>query len=338
MIPDRRWANGKMRPLTVAPPRDKIVQEVLRMILEAVFEPTFSDNSHGFRPSRSCHTALRQVKTQFGVASFYLEGDISKCFDSFDHHILMNIIERKIKDRRFTALLWKSLRAGYFEFHEVQSSIVGTPQGSVISPLLANIYLHALDVFMEKRMGEYTRGKVARVNPEYKHLEYQQYKALRNGETKEAIRLLKLKQLLPSRTHADPNFRRMYYVRYADDWIVAIRGPRTDVVQLLNEVKDFLKQDLGLDLSLEKTKITDPTVEPALFLGTEIATSPLPIPSLKVVYSADRRWGKQHAQHNLWSRVPSQLRMTAPLRRVYSELSSAGFMDLDKGKGVPRFL
>src|SRR4051812_32227261 len=102
MIPK---AYGKMRPLTVASPRDKIVQEVLRMILEAVFEPTFSDLSHGFRPTRSCHSALRQVKTQFGAASFYLEGDISKCFDSFDHHVLMKLIENKIKDRRFTAMI-----------------------------------------------------------------------------------------------------------------------------------------------------------------------------------------------------------------------------------------
>lgn len=214
MIPK---ANGKMRPLTVAPPRDKIVQEVLRMILEAIFEPTFSDHSHGFRPSRSCHTALRQVRTQFGAASHYLEGDISKCFDSFDHHTLMNIIESKIKDRRFTALLWKALRAGYFEFNEVQSSIVGTPQGSIVSPLLANIYLHKLDMFMEKRIAEYNRGKVARVSREYKHLEYQQSKAARNGDTLAALRFMKLKQLIPSRIHADPNFRRMYYVRYADD-------------------------------------------------------------------------------------------------------------------------
>jgi len=187
------------------------------MILEAVFEPTFSNLSHGFRPGRSCHTALRQVRTQFGSASFYLEGDISKCFDSFDHHVLMNIIERKIKDRRFTALIWKALTTGYFEFHELKSSIVGTPQGSIISPLLANIYLHSLDEFMEKRIAEYTRGKVARVSPEYKRLDYFQSKAAKSGDAQEALRILKLKQIIPSRIHADPNFRRMYYVRYADD-------------------------------------------------------------------------------------------------------------------------
>jgi group II intron reverse transcriptase/maturase len=214
MIPK---ANGKMRPLTVAPPRDKIVQEVLRMILEVIFEPTFSNHSHGFRPTRSCHSALRQIKTQFGSSSFYLEGDISKCFDSFDHHVLMKIIEHKVKDRRFTALLWKALRAGYFEFHEIKTSITGTPQGSIISPLLANIYLNKLDQFMEERMAAYARGKEAKINLEYKRLDYQQRKAFREGNTREALKFMKLKQLIPSRIKPDPDFRRMYYVRYADD-------------------------------------------------------------------------------------------------------------------------
>jgi len=321
MIPK---SNGKMRPLTIASPRDKIVQEVIRMILEVIFEPTFSSSSHGFRPNRSCHTALRQVKTQFGAASYYLEGDISKCFDSFNHLVLMKIIEGKVKDRQFTALIWKALRAGYFEFHQVQNSIVGTPQGSVLSPLLANIYLDALDVFMERRREEYNQGKVAKISPEYKALDYQQSKASKRGDASEALRFLKLKQLIPSRIHADPNFRRMYYVRYADDWIVSIRGPRADVVQLLNDVKDFLKERLKLDLSLEKTKITDPTTEPALFLGTEITIS-------NHIYSTKGKHGQP-------LRVPSQIRLLAPMHRIYKKLSAAGLMNITSGRGIPRFL
>lgn len=321
MIPK---SNGKMRPLTVAPPRDKIVQEVIRMVLETIFEPTFSKNSHGFRPNLSCHTALRQVKTQFGSASFYLEGDISKCFDSFSHRILMRIIEEKIKDRQFTALIWKALRAGYFEFHQTQSSIVGTPQGSVLSPLLANIYLHALDIFMEKRIDGYNQGKAAKINPAYKALDYQQSKASQGGDSLEALKFMKLKQLIPSRIHADPNFRRMYYVRYADDWIVAIRGPRADAVQLLLDVKDFLNKELELDLSMEKTKITDPTSESALFLGTEITIS-------SHVYSAKGKHG-----HHL--RVPSQIRLLAPMNRIYKKLNAAGLINIQSGRGIPRFL
>lgn len=199
-----------------------------------------------------------------------------------------------------------------------------TPQGSVLSPLLANIYLHCFDIFMEERIAKYNQGKVAQINPKYKALDYQQSKAARIGDFSEALRLMKLKQLIPSRIHADPNFRRMYYVRYADDWIVAIRGPRSDAVQLLYDVKDFLKQELELDLSMEKTKITDPTETPALFLGTEITIS-------NHVYSAR---GK-HGQH---LRVPSQIRLIAPLNRIYKKLSAAGLMNLDSGKGIPRFL
>lgn len=175
---------------------------------------------------------------------------------------------------------------------------------------------------MEKRISEYNQGKVAKVSPEYKALDYQQSKAAKRGDSSEALRLLKLKQLIPSRIHADPNFRRMYYVRYADDWIVAVRGPRADAVQLLYDVKDFLKQELELDLSLEKTKITDP--ESALFLGTEISIS-------NHVYSTK---GK-HGQH---LRVPSQIRLIAPLNRIYKKLSAAGLMNLDSGRGTPRFL
>lgn len=321
MIPK---ANGKMRPLTVAPPRDKIIQEVIRMILEIVFEPTFSNNSHGFRPTRSCHSALRQIRTQFGSASFYIEGDISKCFDSFDHHVLMKIIEDKIKDRRFTSLIWKALRAGYFEFHEIKTSITGTPQGSIISPLLANIYLNKFDQFMETKMNEYIRGKVARVNTEYKRLEYKGFKAHRLGNNREALKYMKLKQLIPSRLKADPNFRRMYYVRYADDWIIAIRGPHSDVVTLLTEIKEFLMNTLKLELSSDKTKITKPTAEPALFLGTEISIS-------NHVYSAKGKYS-QHV------RVPSQIRMLAPQSRIYDKLSAAGLMCKNSGMGTPRFL
>lgn len=294
------------------------------MILEVVFEPTFSENSHGFRPARSCHTALRQVRTQFGAASYFLEGDISKCFDSFGHRNLMKVIEAKILDRQFTGMIWKALRAGYFEFHEIKNSIVGTPQGSIVSPLLANIYLDRLDRFMEERIAKYNKGVNAKVNPEYKKLDYLQQKARKAGNNLEALRWLKEKQKIPSRIHADPNFRRMYYVRYADDWIVAIRGPRSDVVKLLQDTKEFLKQELELELSLAKTCITNSTKDAALFLGTEITIS-------------DHTYAKKGEQGQ-YHRVPSQIRLLAPKLRIYKKLASAGFINLTTGKGIPRFL
>ena|ERR1700683_7201 len=160
-------ASGGTRPLTIAPPRDKIVQEVIRIILEVIFEPTFSLNSHGFRSGKSCHTALRQILTTFGVATWYIEGDISECFDSFDHDILIEILRNKIKDERFIRLIIKSLKAGYFEFKEYQQSLIGTPQGSIISPILCNIYMDLFDKFIDKLSEEFNVGTKAiiRGNP-----------------------------------------------------------------------------------------------------------------------------------------------------------------------------
>jgi retron-type reverse transcriptase len=157
------------------------------------------------------------VSAQFGAVSFYLEGDISKCFDKIDHSILMGIVESKIKDRRFTQLIWKALKAGYMEAHVLKASIVVTPQGSIISPLLVNVYLNRLDRFVEERMFAYNKGERSARNPQYRKHENLRLKALRAGDTATAAEPLKLMQSVPSCVHADPNFRRMYYVRYADD-------------------------------------------------------------------------------------------------------------------------
>lgn len=210
-------ANSKTRPLTIAPPKDKIVQEVMRMILEAVFEPTFSPNSHGFRSNKSCHTALKQVKTQFGVASFFIEGDISNCFPSFNHNKLVDLVSERINDERFLQLIWKALRAGYFEFHQIQHSIIGTPQGSIISPILSNIYLHPFDKFVEGLKGEFDLGKTVQRNLIYRKYENLRMKALRSGDRLTANIHLKNMQSVKARLPNDPNFRRLYYVRYADD-------------------------------------------------------------------------------------------------------------------------
>ncbi|RKF58196.1 putative 91 kDa protein in cob intron [Golovinomyces cichoracearum] len=206
-------SNGKTRPLTIAPARDKIVQEVMRMILEAIFEPTFSDNSHGFRPNRSCQTALRQVKTQFNGASFFIEGDISKCLDSFDQRHLMEQIKRRINDERFIRLIWKTLKAGYL-FNRTKLSIIGSPQGSIIRPLLSNIYLNELDNFIAELKVEFDKGVRAKVSSEYKHLDYLRQRALKNKDQREAFLLLKAMQ---KRKAFDHNYRRLYYVRYADE-------------------------------------------------------------------------------------------------------------------------
>jgi group II intron reverse transcriptase/maturase len=316
--------NGGTRSLTVASPRDKIVQEVMRMILEVIFEPTFSDNSHGFRINRSCHTALKQIKGEFVGASHFIEGDITKCFDSVDHHLLIELLEERINDPRFIRLIWKSLRAGYYEFEVRQRNIIGTPQGSIISPILANIYLHKLDIFMESMKARFDKGKIVARNPIYRKHEALRYKALKMGNRLEARLQLKNMQKHKARLHNDPNFRRLYYVRYADDWIVSIRGSFTETKLILLQIKHFLREELRLDLSEAKTKITTPRHRPALFLGTLI----------KISDHVNFTRGK----HGQKLKAVSQIVMVAPLDRIYKKLAGAKLMNLNTKKGTPRFL
>lgn len=173
--------NGKMRPLGIPAFADKLVQEVVRQILEAIYEPIFSDNSHGFRPNRSCHTALYQIKSTCRGTNWVIEGDITGCFDHIDHEILLKILLKKIDDGRFLELIWKFLKAGYLEFNQKYNSLSGTPQGGIISPILANIYLHEFDKFMEGISAEYTKGKQRRPYREYQILQYKRNRAKRKA-------------------------------------------------------------------------------------------------------------------------------------------------------------
>nr|UEX92734.1 hypothetical protein [Ophiocordyceps lanpingensis] len=309
---------GGERPLTVAPPRDKIVQEVMRMILAAVFESSFSPNSHGFRPGKSCHSALRQVYSYFGVATWYIEGDISKCFDSFDHDILMNIIGLRIKDGRFLSLIRKALRAGYFEFGVYKHSIVGTPQGSIISPILSNIYLNEFDKFVESLCQSFSNGTKARTNPTW--ISYTNKKR-RAKSILEKIKWNKLILATPSKDPLDPNFKKLVFVRYADDWILGVRGSHEDCEFLLAKVKTFLKESLNLDLSVKKTLITNANKDKALFLGTKIFRSRHQL----------FKW-----THGFASRVGKEIRMEIALSRVFKKLEEAKFVK--DGESYPRYL
>ena len=208
-------SNGEKRPLTIAPPRDKIVQAGIKIILNAIYEPVFLECSHGFRPNKSCHTALKFISQKFMPSVWFIEGDISKCFDSIDHHKLMDIIESKIKDRQFTKFIYKSLKAGYFEFKVFKSDIVGTPQGSIISPILSNIFMHQLDIYINSLKKEFDIGKLPKANSNYKHLKYLMSKAKAKNDMMEFRRLLLLSRKEDSINFSDPSYKRLNYVRYA---------------------------------------------------------------------------------------------------------------------------
>lgn len=225
--------NGKRRALGLPPWRDKLVGEVMRLLLEAYFEPGFSDHSHGFRPRRGCHTALSEVARAWTGTTWFIEGDIAKCFDSLDHQVMLEILGEKIHDNRFLRLVRNMLRAGYLEEWTWNATLSGAPQGGVLSPILSNIYLHKLDDFVERVLiPEYTRGKLRARNPEYRRVEAAIQRARGRGDRAELRALRKRQHSLPSQDMSDPGYRRLRYVRYADDTLLGFAGPKAEAEEI----------------------------------------------------------------------------------------------------------
>lgn len=269
----RKKKNGKMRPLGIPSFEDKLVQEVVSQILEAIYEPLFSENSHGFRPDRSCHTALMQIKRTARGSHWAIEGDITGCFDNIDHDILLGILSLKIQDGRFIELIRRFLKAGYYEFHEVKNSYSGCPQGSIISPILSNIYLNEFDKYMEEMIKEVNKGDKKRATPEYKRLYNRRITARKNGNIEKAKQMLKEMRKIPANDPMDENFIRLKYVRYADDFVIFIDGNKELAYDVKDKITVFLKEKLNLELNADKTLITNLKDGRVKFLGYEIVKS-----------------------------------------------------------------
>lgn len=262
--------NGKHRPLGIPVWSDKLLQEVIRMILEAHYEPQFSEHSHGFRPKRGCHTALQEIQTWKGTR-WFIEGDISSYFDTIDHDVLITMLSRQIQDGRFIRLIKNMLEAGYLDDWKFHKTISGTPQGGVISPLLANIYLHQFDKWVgEELIPQYTRGKKQKANSAYNRLSRRIKCYQDKGDYKKAHQLIVERRNLPSVDTYDTSYRRLRYVRYADDFILGFTGSKAEAKAIKKQIGDFLNTKLSLELSQEKTLITHATGESAKFLGYEI--------------------------------------------------------------------
>lgn len=273
--------NGKMRPLGIPSFDDKLVQECVRLLLEAVYEGSFAKTSHGFRPNHSCHTALAQIQVCFTGVKWFVEGDIKGFFDNINHDIMVDILAERIKDERFLRLIRKFLKAGYLEDWQHHNTYSGTPQGGIISPILANIYLDKLDCYMEKLKKRFDKGTERAVYPETYELEKKRSvlaKKLRNAVTEEEkaelvkkIREIDDKKLtMPYSDPFDANFKRLQYVRYADDFLVGIIGSKEDAIAIKEHIKTFITETLGLELSDEKTLITH-SEKKARFLGYDIS-------------------------------------------------------------------
>jgi group II intron reverse transcriptase/maturase len=263
--------NGRLRPLGIPSWRDKLTGEVVRLILEAIYEPVFSSRSHGFRKGRGCHTALRQVRDGWPGTVWFIEGDISDCYGSVDHGILMRILSEKIGDQRFLRLIRGMLRAGYMEDWEYKDTLSGCPQGGVASPILSNIYLHKLDEFVERELiPQYTRGTSRAPNPEYKRAKNRLAYARRRGNRTQAREQRRQMRSLPSKDPVDPGFRRLFYCRYADDVLLGFTGPKAEAEQIKAKLAKFLRETLALELNPAKTLITHARTRAARFLGYEI--------------------------------------------------------------------
>ena len=264
--------NGKLRPLGMPTWSDKLVGEVVRLLLEAIYEPQFSDSSHGFRKFRGCHTALREINNTWTGTTWFVEGDISDCFGSLDHEILLGILAEKIHDNRFLRLMRHMLKAGYLEDWEYRETLSGVPQGGTVSPILSNVYLHKLDEFVEQELiPQYTRGAMRAANPAYRQVDALLRRAKRRGDRAEARRLALEMRTLPSTDPMDSGYRRLKYTRYADDHILGFTGPKAEAEEIKARLARFLRETLGLELNQDKTLITHARSQRARFLGYDIS-------------------------------------------------------------------
>jgi len=269
-------ANGRLRPLGIPTFTDKLVQEVLRMVMEAVYEPIFLDCSHGFRPNRSCHTALKDLKHQLPGTRWFVEGDIKGCFDNINHSVLVSLVNAKVKDARLIQLIHKFLKAGYLEDWQYHKTYSGTPQGGIISPLLANIYLHELDKFVMQMAQDFAQPPVSLYTPEYWRIRSKRDRVkakIKTATAEEKSALLALDRTLqtemlrtPSKSHTD---KRIKYIRYADDFLIGVNGSKEDCEQIKAQLKAFIANTLEMELSEEKTLITHSNSY-ARFLGYDV--------------------------------------------------------------------
>jgi group II intron reverse transcriptase/maturase len=312
------------RPLGVSSPRDKIVQECLRLILEAIYEPQFHDNSHGFRPGRSCHTALESLRRNWVGTKWAIETDLTECFERVNHPRLLAILREKIQDDRFINLIRKFLKAGYLEDWQSHQTYSGTPQGSVISPILTNIYLDKLDQKLEAICQQNTTGERRESNPDYYPTLLKRTELLKLGQANPKLRkMLKTdidtlnQQILqtPAYNYNAPSYTRVKFLRYADDVLIGVIGPKALAEQVIDEVATFLHEDLKLELNRHKTRIKHLATERAEFLGYNFQTS-----SIRYRRRNLRRKGSPHNVVQTIKTTTGNIKLLMPLPKLSQKL------------------
>ena len=304
--------SGGSRPLGIPNFSEKLVQEVLRILLEAYYESRFRDSSHGFRPGRGCHSALGHIKKKFRGSMWFIEGDIRGCFDNINHNVLMEILSRDIHDGRLLNLIRRCLVAGYLEDWVYHHTYSGVPQGGVLSPLLSNIYLHELDKFIEDELiPTHTQGKRRAANREYQILRNAIRRARQQGDRNTVRTLQQQQRQIPSQDMHDPNFRRLQYVRYADDWLLGFIGPKKEAEEIKMAIGKFLKKTLHLDMSKTKTFITHAKTQNAQFLGYAIG-----------IYHVDHRTTRRVVSRTRVRNINGHVRLGIPYGLVNEKVKS----------------
>jgi group II intron reverse transcriptase/maturase len=314
MIPKGTGKAGE-RPLSIANPREKIVQKAIALVLEMIFEPLFLDNSHGFRPNRGVHSALKQLHPVGGHFTWVINGDISKCFDKIPHDKIMTLLSKQIMCHRTLELIKKSLVNPAMKNKKVIPSYIGTPQGSIVSPILSNIVLHELDLFCSKLKQNFDTGSSRRVNPKYHSLGSARFKS--KNPTLRAEHLKKMMNMHSVDTQ-DPNLRRLTFVRYADDFVVLLISNLSDAYSIRRKIKDFLKNHLGLDLNEEKTTINN-IKDGFKFLGAHI------IKRGSIISKVRNIEGKRNLSKPYRKRHIRRISILAPLDDMILKLINLGF-------------
>jgi group II intron reverse transcriptase/maturase len=321
-----RKKDGSQRPLTIISPRDKVVQKAIQLVLEPIYEPTFYINSHGFRPNKGCHTALEQIRKWFHGITWVIETDIAKCYDTIDHSILLEIIGKKVKCVKTLTLIKKGLECGIINLKAFSKSKLGTPQGSILSPLLCNIYLHELDEEMYKLKGSFSSpaNYKRRKNPEYRKLQYKLEKANKlNKDSEEKRSILIEKRKLQSKDPFDPKFRKLFYVRYADDIVVGITGSYINAKAVLTRMQEFLDKALKLKIKDQKTSVKNFKKKEIEFLGTTIY-------GISRIEKPCRSIKKKGWTTTIKQRVTPLVGLHAPIPKLLKKLCENGFCKKNK--------
>lgn len=298
-------SNGKLRPLIMPSSQDKIIQEGMRILLDAVFEGDFQKSSHAFQAGKGHYSALNQIRMKFGKVNWFIEGDIEQQYSGINHNVLVDLLREKIQDEPFIDLIYKYLKLRYGEKYDVHITPmrIGLSQGGLISSSLFNIYMHSFDVWVEDILiPKYTKGKRYKSNPK-------NTKVIRTFES--AVD----KSIRTSSITDDFNYVRVYYVRYVDNFLMGVHGSKKTCDLIKREIKSFLEEKLLLTLNPDKTKITHSITEEALFLGYHISC--IPIKKMQIGHSSKKRF----------VRKTTRTILTAPLKRVLKRLKEKGFLN-----------